>query len=133
MAEPTFDVISLASAADGRRAVFSEDSGAMTAPLVCRGAFCKKAPGHPDKTLISGVITDRQPHGPGPLRDPCGRTGQPRGLPRARRTRRSLSLIHARVPPLPRPTTAITRHAAIETSCRPSAGHPPPAVAGNFR
>ena len=133
MAEPTFDVISLAPAADGRRAIFSEDSGAMTAPLVCRGAFCKKAPGRPDKTLISGVITDRQPHGSGPLPDPCGRTDQPRGLPRARRARRSLSLTHARVPPLPRPATAITRHAAIKASCRPGAGHPLPPVAGNFR
>ena len=79
MAEPTFDVISLAPAADGRRAIFSEDSGAMTAPLVCRGAFCKKAPGRPDKTLISGVITDHEPHGPGPLPDPCGRTDQRAG------------------------------------------------------
>jgi hypothetical protein len=64
MAEPTFDVISLAPAADGWRAIFSENSGAMTAPLVCWGAFRKKTPGHPDETLISGVITDRQPHGP---------------------------------------------------------------------
>jgi hypothetical protein len=64
MAEPTFDVISLAPAADGWRAIFSANSGAMTAPLVCWGAFRKKTPGHPDETLISGVIADRRPHGP---------------------------------------------------------------------
>jgi hypothetical protein len=64
VAEPTFDVITLAPAAGGWRAIFSDDSGAMTAPLVYWGAFRKKTPGHRDETLISAVITDRQPRGP---------------------------------------------------------------------
>jgi hypothetical protein len=64
MAESTFEVIGLGPAADGWRAIFSGDNGAMTQPLVCWGAFRKKTPGHQDETLISGVVTDRQPGGP---------------------------------------------------------------------
>jgi hypothetical protein len=46
------------------RAIFSSSSGAEIATLVCWGAFRKKTPGQPDKTLISGVIADRSPGGP---------------------------------------------------------------------
>jgi hypothetical protein len=64
MAEPTFDVISLGPPADGWRAIFSADSGAQIAPLVCWGAFRKKTPGKPDETLISGVVAGSSPGGP---------------------------------------------------------------------
>jgi hypothetical protein len=64
MAEPTFEVIGLGPPADGWRAIFSGDNGASIAPLVCWGVLRKKTPGQPDQTLISGVITDRQPGGP---------------------------------------------------------------------
>jgi hypothetical protein len=64
MAEPTFEVIGLGPAADGWRAIFSSDNGAMSEPLVCWGAFRKKTPGHPDETLISGVVPDSSPGGP---------------------------------------------------------------------
>jgi hypothetical protein len=64
MGEPTFEVVGLGPAADGWHAIFSGDSGAMTQPLVCWGAFRKKTPGQHDETLISGVVTDRQPGGP---------------------------------------------------------------------
>jgi hypothetical protein len=63
MTQPTFEVISLGPPADGWRAIFS-GSGTGIAPLVCWGAFRKKTPGHPDMTLISGVIADSSPGGP---------------------------------------------------------------------
>jgi hypothetical protein len=64
MAEPTFEVIGLGPPADGWRAIFSGDGGPGTEPLVCWGAFRKRTPGHPDETLISGVVTDSSPGGP---------------------------------------------------------------------
>jgi len=64
MTEPTFEVISLGPSADGWRAIFSGDNGAVAEPLVCWAAFRKKAPGQPDETLISGVCADSSPGGP---------------------------------------------------------------------
>jgi hypothetical protein len=64
MAEPSFEVIGLGPSADGWRAIFSGDNGPQTELLVCWGAFRKKTPGHPDQTLISGVVPDRAPGGP---------------------------------------------------------------------
>ncbi len=49
-------------AADGWRAIFTGDT--KTESLLCWGAFRKRTPGHPDETLISGVIADRSPGGP---------------------------------------------------------------------
>jgi hypothetical protein len=71
MAEPTFEVIGLGPSADGWRAIFSGDNGPFTQPLVCWGAFRKRTPGQPDQTLISGVVTDRQPGGPIRSLDPA--------------------------------------------------------------
>ena len=64
MTQPTFEVISLGPPADGWRAIFSGSSGTGIAPLVCWGGFRKKTLGHPDITLISGVIADSSPGGP---------------------------------------------------------------------
>jgi len=64
MTEPTFEVISLGPSADGWRAIFSGDNGAVAEPLVCWAAFRKNAAGQPDETLISGVCADSSPGGP---------------------------------------------------------------------
>jgi hypothetical protein len=64
MAEPIFEAVSLGPPAEGWRAIFSDSGGAQIAPLVCWGTFRKKTPGHPDETLISGVMADRSPGGP---------------------------------------------------------------------
>ena len=64
MAGHTFEVVSLGPPADGWRAIFSGNGGPQTAPLVCWGTFRKKTPGHPDETLISGVIANNSPGGP---------------------------------------------------------------------
>lgn len=64
MAEHTFEAVSLGPPADGWQAIFSDSSGSQTAPLICWGTFRKKTPGHPEETLISGVIADNSPGGP---------------------------------------------------------------------
>jgi hypothetical protein len=64
MTEPTFEVISLASSADGWRAIISSDSGASVVPLACWEAFGKKTRGQPDEILISGVWPGSSPGGP---------------------------------------------------------------------
>lgn len=64
MAEHTFEAVSLGPPADGWHAIFSNGGGLQTAPLVCWGTFRKKTPGHPDETLISGVVADSSPGGP---------------------------------------------------------------------
>ena len=65
MAEHIFEAVSLGPPADGWLAIFSGSSGPQTTtPLVCWGTFRKKTPGHPDETLISGVIADNSPGGP---------------------------------------------------------------------
>jgi len=64
MTEPTFEVISLGPSADGWRAIFSGDNGAVAEPLVCWAVFRKNAAGQPDETLISGVCADSSPGGP---------------------------------------------------------------------
>jgi len=64
MAQHTFEAVSLGPPADGWHAIFSVDGGLQAAPLVCWGTFRKKTPGHPDETLISGVVADSSPGGP---------------------------------------------------------------------
>jgi hypothetical protein len=63
MAAPTFEALSLASAAAGWRAVYSGGGGAFAVPLVSWGVFRKTAAGAPVE-VIAGVVPDRQPGGP---------------------------------------------------------------------
>jgi hypothetical protein len=64
MAEHTFEAVSLGPPAEGWHAIFSDSGGLQTTPLVCWATFRKKTPGHPDETLISGVIANNSPGGP---------------------------------------------------------------------
>jgi hypothetical protein len=63
MAGPGFEVISVALAADGWRAVFSGSGGPFVHPLVCWGVFRKTAAGAPAENVVAGVLAERQPGG----------------------------------------------------------------------